>query len=209
MPPNNEHPSDFDAGVNLSTTDVSTMPRFRVGDHVILIERYAGLYPSGHGVVVQHVPDSLRAMFDEFVVEFEPGSQAAVLDFQLGSDISRLPVSKAVVALDTYADEVPAQTRGIQRSNRILLFKAETLDIHIEVVETGEITTLLGQVLEKRSIRFLPDVEIRLVKTEATIDVQDSNALGEFRFPSVPKGPLVIEILLRAQRQRIVGEFLV
>jgi hypothetical protein len=146
-------------------------------------------------------------MFDEFMVEFEPGSQAAVLDFQLGSDISRLPVTKAVVALDTYADDAPAQTRGVQRNNRLLLFKAETLDIHLEVVETGEITTLLGQVLEKRSIRFLPEVEIRLVKAEATIDVQESNALGEFRFPAVPKGPLAIEILLRAQRQRIVGEF--
>ena len=148
-------------------------------------------------------------MFDEFVVEFEPGTQAAVLDFQLGTDISRMPVTKAEVALDTYADDVPAQHRGVQRANRMLLFKAETLDIHIEVVETGDIRTLLGQVLEKRSIRFLPDIEIRLVKANATIDVQDSNVLGEFRFPSVPKGPLGIEILLRPQRQRIIGEFTV
>jgi hypothetical protein len=145
-------------------------------------------------------------MFDEFMVQFAPGSQAVVMDFQLSEDISTLPVIQAKVALDTLAEQGPLQQRGTPQLNRILLLKADRLDVHLEIVDSDGITSLLGQVLEKSTSQFLTEVEVRLLKAQRTIEVRAADNLGEFRFSSVPKGPLSLEILIRPQRQRIIGE---
>jgi len=47
--------------------------------------------------------------------------------------------------------------------NRILLLKSDKLDIHLEIVESEGIASL-SQVREKRTSRFLPEVEVRLLK---------------------------------------------
>src|SRR5262245_36587537 len=61
------------------------------------------------------------------------------------------------------------------------------LDIHLEIVESEGIESL-SQVREKRTSRFLPEVEVRLLKAQRTIEVRKADSLAAFRFSSVPKG---------------------
>lgn len=61
------------------------MQRFTTGDRVGIVPRFAHLYPSGFAVMIEIKLDSLRAMFNEYKVEFADGSTANVFEFQIQS----------------------------------------------------------------------------------------------------------------------------
>jgi len=60
-----------------------TYERFKVCDPVVILPRYARLYPSDSGVVVAVRLDSFRDMFNEYTVEFPDDSTAEIFEFQL------------------------------------------------------------------------------------------------------------------------------
>src|SRR5438046_3081817 len=59
------------------------MQRFKIGDRILLIPRFAHLYPSGSAVVVEVTLDPFRPMFNEYKIEFRDGSIASVFEFQI------------------------------------------------------------------------------------------------------------------------------
>ena len=60
------------------------MPRFKIGDRVLVLPQYGRFYAANAGTVVSVTPDELgRFMFDQYVVEFSPNSRQTVLDLRL------------------------------------------------------------------------------------------------------------------------------
>jgi hypothetical protein len=64
------------------------MQQFQIGDRVVVLPLFAHLYPSDSAVVIEVRLDAIRAMFNEYKIEFPDGSTAAVFEFQIrkGSD---------------------------------------------------------------------------------------------------------------------------
>ena len=59
------------------------MQRFKVGDRVVLLPRFAHLYPVSSAVVVEVKLDAVRPVFNEYKIEFHDGSTANVFEFQI------------------------------------------------------------------------------------------------------------------------------
>lgn len=59
------------------------MERFNIGDPVLILRRFAHLYPGDSGVIVAIKPDPFRPAFNEYTVKFPDGSTANLLEFQL------------------------------------------------------------------------------------------------------------------------------
>jgi hypothetical protein len=59
------------------------MQRFKIGDRVELLPRFAHLYPPGKGAVIDVTPDDSRPMFNEYRIQFSDGSISVVFEFQM------------------------------------------------------------------------------------------------------------------------------
>ena len=59
------------------------MQRFKIGDRVVLLPRFADLYPGNSAVVVEVKLDPFRPVFNEYKIEFHDGSTANVFEFQI------------------------------------------------------------------------------------------------------------------------------
>jgi hypothetical protein len=59
------------------------VPRFKVGESIVLLPRYAHLYPSNSGIIVAVEVDSFREAFNDYTVAFPDGSTARILEFQV------------------------------------------------------------------------------------------------------------------------------
>ena len=59
------------------------MPRFKMHDRILILPRYAHLYPDDSGVIVAVKIDSFRDKFNEYTVQFSDGSTANIFEFQL------------------------------------------------------------------------------------------------------------------------------
>jgi hypothetical protein len=148
--------------------------------------------------------DPLRSMFDEYGVEFPDHRRHPLFDFQLVKDTSAWKTATARLTFDSRIQETPGRLRG--SAPRQLLLQASDLDVHLAVTEAGVRTSLMGQVLLGATSRLLSGIEVRLLEGVTPLDVETTNDLGEFRFSSVPKGEVSLEIL-RSDLFRIVGTF--
>jgi hypothetical protein len=183
------------------------MPRFSVGDKVLLLDKFARSY-SGHvGTVVKVKVDMLRTLFDEYTLEFSDQSTGTFFDFQIIEDSSKYrDTTVAVVTFDSNHQKPSMPLRGSAAARQILL-QTDDADIHLRISSTAVGTMLFGQILGKDPDQFPPEMEVRLLQDTRPIDVATTNSLGEFRFGNVPHGALNLEILLRANLSRIVGTF--
>ena len=59
------------------------MERFKIGDPVLILPRYAHLYPSDSGMVVAVIPDPFRPAFNEYTVAFADGATTHLFEFQI------------------------------------------------------------------------------------------------------------------------------
>jgi hypothetical protein len=59
------------------------MQRFKVGDRVAILHRFAHLHPQDSGSVVEVQLDPIRSIFNEYTVQFSDGSTANLFEFQL------------------------------------------------------------------------------------------------------------------------------
>ena len=59
------------------------MQRFKVGDRVVLLPRFAHLYPGSSAVVIEVKLDDSRPVFNDYKIEFHDGSTANVFEFQI------------------------------------------------------------------------------------------------------------------------------
>ena len=59
-----------------------------VGDRVVVLPRYADLYPKDGGVVIEVKLDPFRTAFNEYKIGFADGSTANLFEFQIAKDSS-------------------------------------------------------------------------------------------------------------------------
>ncbi len=64
-------------------TSANAMQRFKIGDRVVVLPRFAHLYPTNPGAVIEVKLDPFRSIFNEYKIEFPDGSTAYVFEFQI------------------------------------------------------------------------------------------------------------------------------
>ena len=71
------------------------MQRFKQGDPVFILPKYAHLYPGLSAVVIGAVLDPFRPMFNEYTLQFADRSTEKIFEFQI---IEGIPAYQTVVA---------------------------------------------------------------------------------------------------------------
>jgi hypothetical protein len=182
------------------------MERFKSGDAVFILPRYAHLY-SGHSAVVTAAkPDRLRPMFNEYTLQFPDGSGATMFEFQLIDDIPAYATVIADLAFDSRQQMAATQARGHASGSQILL-QTKDFDIDLKIRTTRARGSIMGQVLERGTATLLPHVEIRLMKDGTPLDTTTSDAAGAFKFSDVSRGSLNILVVIPKRSLRILGAF--
>ena len=61
----------------------------KIGDRIRLRSRFTRLYQQNSGVIVEIIPDPIRSLFNEYLVEFADQSVDNLFQFQIYQDESR------------------------------------------------------------------------------------------------------------------------
>ncbi len=61
----------------------SILKHYKIGDRIRVRAQFTHLYPAESGVIVGIVADSMRAIFNEYVVEFPDQTSASLFQFQI------------------------------------------------------------------------------------------------------------------------------
>ena len=178
------------------------MPRFHIGDPIVLLAKYANLYPSRQGIVRAVHTNSARELFDEYSVEFAGGALETVHDFQAVEDASTWPVVYASFKREI-TSATGAHTRGTPNESRGI-FSAAPFEIDLQLGERNGRPFLVGQITEKDSSDSQLRTEVRLSHDDQPVDWVIASDLGEFEFSDVPSPATVIELLIRQTHRRIL-----
>jgi hypothetical protein len=177
------------------------MSRFKVGDGVLVSSAYRRLYPDSVGIVLSVKPDAFgRSAFDEYLVEFSPKFRKLIFDFRLTHDNSAFQTINASSVEAALPDTHLRRTTSVQT-----VLQTPEFDIHLATIERPGGLSLLGQILEKRTARFLTGVEVRLFQEDTLAGVETADELGEFWFSCLPAGTFSVEIVLGPNLTRILG----
>src|SRR5437899_3205985 len=135
------------------------MQRFNIGDRILILSRFAHLYPSNAGEIVGVQIDPRRTILNEYTVKFPDGSTANLFEFQLQRDISQYQTAQAIVAFDT-SQQIPAmQVRGAA-PDRHLLLQTPDIDIDMKIYWIKSRASIIGQVLERPAASLVADAEV-------------------------------------------------
>jgi hypothetical protein len=146
-------------------------------------------------------------MFNEYVVEFPNGSTAKLFEFQILEDGAHFTTYIAGVVFDSRSQPGGKQIRG-QASKRQIILQAQPIDVHVQLDISGTQVSIVGQVLERGSSQFLQSAEIALMRESMPLSTAVTDHLGEFKFSSMTqRGPVNIQILVRSNLWRILGNF--
>ncbi|HYR84810.1 MAG TPA: hypothetical protein VE422_12090 [Terriglobia bacterium] len=182
------------------------MQRFGMGERILILPKFAALFPNKSGLVKGIRPDPLRPMFNEYIVDFPDGSTANLFEFQILEDYPNYQAVFAVLAFDSHQRAAATQVRG-QFPDRNVILQTQTLDIDMRVHPGKTQTSIIGQVLERGTARFLKGVDVTLMKENVAISTTTTDNVGTFAFRLAASGVLNIEILDRGSLVRILGSF--
>src|SRR5438132_11938263 len=143
------------------------MQRFNRGDSILILPKFAHLYPNPTGTVVAVKPDPLRSILNEYVVEFPDGSKASLFEFQILEDGLNYQNFIATVVYDSQRQPATTQLRG-PRSSRQIVLQTPTIDVDIKI-SLSPSAVMTGQILERGTARFSPRSEVTLMKESVPI----------------------------------------
>ena len=187
--------------------DSCVMERFKTGDAVFIIPKFAHLYVDVAGVVVDVKTDQFRQMFNEYTVEFTDRSTATLFEFQILEAAPNLKTIAADCVFDSEHDDPRGNTRGDWVGRRVLL---ETPTFHIDLkIQEGDTRgpSIMGQVLERSTNSQLSGLEVRLMREAIPVGAAISDSFGVFEFKNVPEGSLNILVVIPRHSARIFGSF--
>ena len=182
------------------------MQCFQIGDRVLIIPRYAHLYPTNIGVIIGVDLDPRRGILNEYVVRFTDGATASLFEFQLQRNVSHYQTSIAALAFDTSTQTPVVPFRGTSPDRHLLLRTAE-LDIDMKIYWIKSHASIIGQILERLTTDFIADAEVLLMNRSLPGSVTNTDSQGVFMFTGVGAGLLEIQILLHGKALRIFGSF--
>ena len=180
------------------------MQRFQIGDRVLIIPRYAHLYPSNAGVIADVDLDPRRGILNEYVVKFPDGSTSNLFEFQLQRDVSHYQTAIAALAFDTSVQSPLVPFRGTAPDRHLLLRTAE-FDIDMKIYWIKSHASIIGQILERLTTDFIADAEVMLTNRNMPGSRTTTDSQGVFMFTGVGAGLLEIQILLHGRALRIFG----
>jgi hypothetical protein len=185
------------------------MQRFKSDDRVLILPKFAHLYPAFRGIVRAVKLDPLRSVFNEYTVEFTYGEKADIFEFQLLEDLPSFITLIANVAFDSSLQLAQTSARGQCTGSHIVLNVNEfDLDLKIQHSKTMEVT-ILGQVLERGTSTLIEKLEVELMRESLPIMASRGDQNGVFKFTHVPTGPLNILATLPQRLLRIFGAFMI
>jgi len=182
------------------------MQRFNVGDPVLVLPRFAHLFPTNTGVVTAINADTFRPMFNEYAVTLDDGTPASVFEFQLIEDGLKYQTFVADLIFDSDVHSGTNQMRG-PATDRHVVFQTPSMDIDLKIKRDQVHAAIIGQILERSSPRLVAQAEVSLMKDNVVLTAAIADNTGTFSFPFVPRGPLNVQILIRVNQWRILGMF--
>jgi hypothetical protein len=183
------------------------MQRFKTGDAVFILPKFAHLYPGNSAVVIGVKADPFRPMFNEYTLEFADRSAAKLLEFQIIKDVPNYDTLIAVLAFDSQHHVATAETRGGYASGRQIIFQTSGFDLDIRIRLSKSHASVMGQVLERTTKDLLKNLEVGLMKEGMPISTAVSDSVGVFSFSDVPHGSLNILAVVPQRFSRILGAF--
>jgi hypothetical protein len=183
------------------------MQRFKPGDAVFILPKFAHLYSSSSGTVRDARRDPFRSIFNEYAVEFADGSSANVFEFQLIEDSPDCKTLVADVVFDSREQLAKTGARG-QASRVQVVFHAGGFDVDLKIQGQESIgRSMLGQVLETDASDLPKQVHVRLMQEGVSLATADTDDDGIFEFGQVPAGSLNILVGIPEHHVRIIGGF--
>ena len=183
------------------------MQRFKSDDRVLILPKFAHLYPAFRGIVRAVKLDPMRSVFNEYTVEFTYGKKANIFEFQLLEDLPSYVTLIANVAFDSSLQMAQTSARGQSTGPHIVLNVNEfDVDLKIRHGKTME-ASILGQVLERGSSTLIEKLEVELMRESVPIMATRGDQNGVFKFTQLPIGPLNVLATLPQRLLRIFGAF--
>src|SRR5260370_42016007 len=96
------------------------MQRFKPHDAVLLLPRYAHLYPGNSAVVTGGTAHPFRPMFNEYTLEFPDRSNARLFEFQIIEDALHYKTFIASLVFDSREHPGTSVTRGLPSGRQII-----------------------------------------------------------------------------------------
>ncbi len=182
------------------------MQRFKTGDPVLILPRFAHLYPVNAGVVTGVRPDPFRPMFNEYTIKLNDGTAASVFEFQVIEDGLKYHNFIASLIFDSHQQSGVSQLRG-QAADRHIILQTDSMDIDMKIKLGINYASIIGQILERSSPRLAAHSEVSLLKDNVSLMATISDSTGTFKFSAAPRGPLNIQVVIRTNLSRILGVF--
>jgi hypothetical protein len=180
--------------------------RFKVGDPVLVLPRFAHLFPTNVGVVMAVSPDPFRPMFNEYALKLHDETAANVFEFQLIEDGLEYQTFIASLTFDSGVHSGADPMRG-PSTERHIVFQTLSMDIDIKIRNDQNYVSISGAILERSSPSLVANAEVSLLRDNVALATTVTGKAGTFSFSSVPRGPLNIQILIRSDLWRIIGVF--
>jgi hypothetical protein len=166
------------------------MHRFKTGDQVLILPKFAHLYPGTSGLVIAVMPDPFRPIFTEYTVKFRDGSTADLFEFQVLED---LPNYRLLIADVTF--ESPTQ----------VILQTATIEIDLKIHRGASDSSILGQISARHPRRFISNLEVTLMKLSTPMATCTTDNDGFFKFGRVFSGKHNIHVLIPPESLRILG----
>jgi hypothetical protein len=183
------------------------MQRFKSDDRVLILPKFAHLYPAVRGIVRAVKPDPMRSVFNEYTVEFTYGVKANIFEFQLLEDLPNYITLVANVAFDSTLQMAQTRARGQSDGTHIVL-NVNDFDVDLKIRHNkGMHVSILGQVLERGTSSLIEKLEVELMRESVPVMAARGDENGVFKFTQVPIGPLNILATMPQRLLRVFGAF--
>ncbi len=187
-------------------TPESVMQRFDIGDPIVILPRFADLYPVYRGTVTGMKSDPFRPAFTEYTIQFPDGSTTNLFEFQILEAEPNCETFLAAFVLDSHQDGATAEHRG-QTPDRRIILQTQTIDIDMKIEARQREASIIGQILERETTNFVSRAVVTLMRDNIPITSTTTDNAGTFRFAAIGRGALNIQVVIRADSSRILGAF--
>jgi hypothetical protein len=183
------------------------MQRFKSDDRVLILPKFAHLYPAFRGIVRAVKLDPLRSAFNEYTVEFTYGEKADIFEFQLLEDLPSYVTLIANIAFDSNLQMAQTNARGQSAGSHIVL-NVNEYDVDLKIRPSKKLeASIFGQVLERGTSTLIEKLEVELMRESVPIMATRGDRNGVFKFIDVPIGPLNVLATMPQRLLRIFGAF--
>jgi hypothetical protein len=181
------------------------MERFNIGDAILILPKFAHLYPSRSGVIIDVKRDPFRAIFNELTIKLSDGSTTNLFEYEILEDESGYQTFGAALVQDSQWQS--STQKGVPASRRQVLLRARDIEIHLQMHSSPYQAWIAGQVIERSTSRCINQARVTLVSHNVPTHTATTDNAGEFKLTGIPRGLLDLYLLIRSKSSRVLGTF--